>query len=459
MRRTVTAAKQRLRAAAMERLRGGPRTRRHNAELSVLVAELGELASVLSASAAWRDVQLTRAIVDVQAALAADRTDEERAVDVALGRRAWHAAPSRAWDALLVVARRGLRGDPALAARVAAFLLVARPGDVEATEVSQEALRAVQTRTEGAWRRRALQRSASDPVATTLAELAEEASTRDGTGWFDVEESLRAGTDVAVATAPELRRAYLGDDAARRAYLPTLRATVARALAGDLSLESMQQITDVTAMEFSEKNRHELTDVSTVNISGLRDYLRGKSVCLVANSADLLDLGLGAEIDRHDVVVRFNSFAIDPVHTGEKTDLHATIHLHDFNWDVPVDVRIAFGGAPAAWADNVRRHLRPAAQKMIGDESLRWPRRSLLGPDLRERCAVPTTGFNMLLLLDYLDVSTRIDLFGFNFHSGEPYRRADAMHLPVAEAHSYEVERDWVAQRTVDTAPGRISLR
>ncbi|GAA1991126.1 hypothetical protein GCM10009718_31080 [Isoptericola halotolerans] len=453
----MSVAKQRLRGAAMERLRGGPRTRRQNVELSVLVAELGELASVLSASAAWRDVQLVRAVVDLQAALAADRTDEDVAVDLALGRRSWHARPSQAWEALLLVARRARAGEPDLAARAAALLLAARPDDPDATAVSQESLRALQARGDQSWRKRAARRSADDAVAATLAALTVPGA--PGTGWFGVEESLREGTDLAEAAAHELRQAYLGDPSAARPYLPALRATVARGLANDLPLARTREILAATAEEFSAKARPELVDIDTVNISGLRDELAGRSVCLVANSAVLLEHELGAQIDTYDVVVRFNSFAIDPVRTGEKTDVHATIHLHDFNWDVPVDVRLVFGGAPAAWAENVRGFVHPGAQRLLGDESLRWPRRSLLGPALRERCTVPTTGFNMLLLLDYLDVSTRIDLFGFDFHSGAPYRRDDAMHLPIAEAHSYEVEREWVAERTVATAPGRISLR
>ncbi|WP_407316894.1 glycosyltransferase family 29 protein [Isoptericola halotolerans] len=441
----------------MERLRGGPRTRRQNVEFAALVAELGGLASVLSASAAWRDVQLTRAVVELQAAHAADQRDEVRNVDLALGRSAWHASPSRTWEALLLVARRARRSDAALTARIAALLLAARPDDAEASEVSQEALQAVRSATEEPWRKRAARRSATDVVASKLSTLSGTGAV--DAGWFGVEESLRAGDDLALATAPELRRAYLGEPGADRAYIPSLHAGIARGLVGGLPLGRSQEILDTTAEQFSGKARPEIVDIDTVNISGLRDELAGKSICLVANSAELLDLELGQEIDAHDVVVRFNSFATDPVRTGVKTDVHATIHLHDFNWDVPVDIRIVFGGAPAPWAENVRRYVRPEAQRLLGDESLRWPRRSLLSPALRERCTVPTTGFNTLLLLDYLDVSTRIDLFGFNFHSGAPYRRDDAMHLPIAEAHSYEVEREWVAERTVETAPGRISLR
>lgn len=453
---TATAVKEKVRAAALERLRGGPRTRRQNAAFGEELRSLGNIASTRSASAAWTDVLLVRAIIELQSAVAADRADPDRALALALGREAWYTGKNRIWPSLLLVGERAGRDLPDVAERVSTLLLDARPKNPKARAVRKSARAALDKKARpDAWRDRAKENPHDAPTAALLAELIPADQSEDG--WFGVEEALVGGTALAPAAAGELRRAYLGDDSAPRAYVPTMRATVARGLVQDLPLAGLSPVLDASALD--DAGRPDLVDVETVNLSGLRQYLDGRSVCLVANSADLLEHELGPQIDSYDVVVRFNSFAVDAPRTGTKTDVHATIHLHDYNWDVPVDVRVVFGGDPAAWARNVRRHTRPDAQRLLGDDSLRWPRRTLLGAALQERCPVPTSGFNMLLLLDHLDVSSRIDLFGFNFHSGAPYRREEAMHLPIATAHSYDLEREWVAARTVDTAPGRISLR
>jgi|GEM_PF-6308165 len=455
---TVSTMKRHVRHAAMERMRGGPHTRRQNAELAAVVADLGRLAADLSASAAWTDIQLTRAVIEVQAARAEDLVDDHRATELALGRCAWWEPPSRTWDALLLVARRAVRREPALTARVVELLLEARPAEPEATALAAEAAAVLRTAERPRWRRRAAKRSSDDPIAVMLRERSVPAIS-DQDDWFGVEESLRAGDDLATAAGGALHASYLGEPGAVRGYGATLRATVARGLSIDAPLAPLLPILERTVAEPDAGGRPDLLGVRPMGLAGLREYLDGRSVCLVANSAELLDLELGAQIDSYDVVVRFNSFDLDPVRTGQRTDVHATIHLHDYNWDVPVDLRLVFGGIPEVWEESLRRHLRPSAQEFVGDESLRWPRNSLIGPELRDELAVPTTGFNMLVLLDYLDVCPRIDLFGFNFHSGDPYRRPDAMHLPVAAAHSYAIERRWVAERTVGTAPGRISLR
>lgn len=199
-------------------------------------------------------------------------------------------------------------------------------------------------------------------------------------------------------------------------------------------------------------------DVRTVDVSGLRRYLDGRSVCLVANSRRVAESGAGDRIDAYDVVVRFNSFAIDAPNTGRRTDVHATIHLHDYNWSVPVDLRIVLGGKPSAWRQSIVKHLVAGAQEYLGDASLRWPVRdpALLADDVVD---LPTSGFNMLRLVDFLDVSPVLDLVGFDFNTTGAYRLPQAMSLPVAAAHDYAAERAWVMARATRADDLVISLR
>jgi hypothetical protein len=206
----------------------------------------------------------------------------------------------------------------------------------------------------------------------------------------------------------------------------------------------------------SEETARALTPIDT---SGLRHYLDGRSICLIANSQRVGQSGAGALIDGYDIVARFNSFKIDPQHTGSKTSIHAAIHMHKFNWSVPVDVRLIFSGSIDAWRNSINKYIDPEAQTYVGDPTLRWPVRggNLLGET--DVVDVPTSGFNLMRLVDFLDVSTKIDLIGFDFNASGAYRLDSAMSLPVARAHDYSAERDWVMKNATEVGDLVISLR
>ncbi|MEU2062337.1 glycosyltransferase family 29 protein [Streptomyces sp. NPDC013455] len=199
--------------------------------------------------------------------------------------------------------------------------------------------------------------------------------------------------------------------------------------------------------------------VRWIGLGEFRNQIAGKSVCLIANSGRVGESAMGAEIDGYDLVVRFNSYRIDPRHTGSRTDIHATIHKHGFNWDRPVTTRLVFGGVSGDWKHSLRNRLVPGAQQFLGDESLRWPVRGIgrLGTDVWP--AIPTTGFNMLWLLDFLDVSPKLDLIGFDFYESGAYRVPEAMKLAITSVHEYTSEKAWVMERAQSVTDMRISLR
>ncbi|MFE5211432.1 glycosyltransferase family 29 protein [Streptomyces sp. NPDC056600] len=199
--------------------------------------------------------------------------------------------------------------------------------------------------------------------------------------------------------------------------------------------------------------------VTWLSLGEFRNTIAGRSVCLVANSGRAGSSGLGREIDDYDLVVRFNSYRIDPAHTGSRTDIHATIHKHGFNWDKPVTTRLVFGGLSHEWKYSLRNRLVPGAQEYLGDESLRWPLRNIGKAGPEEWPAIPTTGFNMLWLLDFLDVNPVIDLIGFDFYESGAYRVDAAMKLPITTVHEYTSEKDWVLARARRVTDTRISLR
>ncbi|MFF2327749.1 MULTISPECIES: hypothetical protein [unclassified Streptomyces] len=199
--------------------------------------------------------------------------------------------------------------------------------------------------------------------------------------------------------------------------------------------------------------------VEWTTVGEFRNRIAGKSICLIANSNRVGDSSMGAEIDGYDLVVRFNSYRIDPAATGRRTDIHATIHKHGFNWDQKVHTRLVFGGISGDWKYSLRNRLVPGAQQYLGDESLRWPLRDIgrVGADVWP--AIPTTGFNMLWLLDHLDVSSRLDLIGFDFYESGAYRLPSAMRMPITSVHEYTSEKAWVMERAQSVTDMRIRLR
>ncbi|MFE2847089.1 hypothetical protein ACFXKS_26775 [Streptomyces scopuliridis] len=196
-----------------------------------------------------------------------------------------------------------------------------------------------------------------------------------------------------------------------------------------------------------------------IGVGELRNLIAGKSVCLVANSESLGRGSLGPEIDAYDLVVRFSSYRIDAPATGTRTDLHATAHEHGFNWDRPVTTRMVFGGSAEKWGYSLRERLVPGAQRYVTDETVRWPLRHLGGVDWDAWPSVPTSGFNTLWLLDFLDVSPALDLFGFDFYESGVHRLPGAMRVPVTSERERTSEKAWVMERAQSVNDMRISLR
>ncbi|MFJ4919822.1 glycosyltransferase family 29 protein [Streptomyces sp. NPDC088725] len=196
-----------------------------------------------------------------------------------------------------------------------------------------------------------------------------------------------------------------------------------------------------------------------IGLGELRNLIAGKSICLVANSARMNGSSLGAEIDAYDLVVRFSSYRTEAQDTGSRTDIHATSHEHGFNWDRPVTLRLAYGGVSEDWRYSLRDRLVPGAQKYVGDETLRWPLRHIGGVGWDSWPSIPTSGFNTLWMLDFLDVSPTLDLIGFDFYESGVHRLPGAMRIPVTSEREYTSEKAWVMERAQSVTDMRISLR
>jgi hypothetical protein len=187
----------------------------------------------------------------------------------------------------------------------------------------------------------------------------------------------------------------------------------------------------------------EVRQLIVLRLGDLRGWLAGKAICLVADSDRLTDDEPGTRIDSYDLVARFGPVQIVPAITGRRTDLLVMGHDQPGGWDQPTDLRCVLADDPRDWVQSIRRNLVPGAQRALLDKTLRRPARqpSIVGVNLAPEPAEPSNAFQLIRLLDHLDVSPLIDLIGFSLE-----RFADD-------------EREWLASRVRRVNEQRISLR
>jgi len=180
---------------------------------------------------------------------------------------------------------------------------------------------------------------------------------------------------------------------------------------------------------------------SVLDINSIRDYFSRKSVAVIANSSTLLEDTLGNVIDDHDIVIRFNSFKILKKHTGEKTNIHATIYLNDYNYNIACDYRIINSGDKNKWGLGVKK-TESGKQKGVFNYI------SNSFNDYPKDGYTPTTGFFVISLLHKYGNCKQINLFGFTFYKNgvKDLLRLDEVPKDIYNKHHYSYEHDWVIQ-------------
>ncbi|MET8828324.1 hypothetical protein ABZX40_22220 [Streptomyces sp. NPDC004610] len=353
------------------------------------------------------------------------------------------------FDALLTVGERAVEAGEA--------------GDERALALAEElagTATLLRQRSKGAWRlhARALDAQGRDTEALTSYDrhlaLLQGGDPAPGVARrIDTLRRRRAALDAAVALFPGAE--------APRPDQPT--ATLAPEFAAFVRTRIEQygpadaKVRRLTALyggyrRLSERDALPFSSVGTttpLGVTGLRGLLAGRSVCVIAGGTDLGGGGRGAQIDGYDLVVRCDGFRIDAPATGARTDLHAVTLRGATPWEGPAwgqraGVRLVFGDPAGPWRRAVRQRLVPGAQDHLGDASLRRP---LTDPALLGESAWPpatTTAFTVLRLLDFLDVSPRLDLIG-----------------PAPLGRLRPEEADWVRSRAphADDSEIRIALR
>ncbi|WP_129841224.1 hypothetical protein [Streptomyces sp. RFCAC02] len=310
----------------------------------------------------------------------------------------------RAFDALLRAGQCALdAGEVRLARRVA------------------DSAVALRSRSKGAWRLRggALE---ADGRETEAVEAYERYQDLAGGGTEDIARRVallrekRAALTAADAVVPDalLRERPAAD--VRAALTAEMERRLAETGAADPGTRLLAEAFGTYSRLATDGRMDDplLGGGAPIGVGDFRGQVEGRSVVVVANGEGVAAGGLGAEIDRYDVVVRLDSFRTHPEGTGKRADVHAVSHRSDGpGWRRTVTTRLVLADKPSEWRTAVRERLVPGAQQYVGDRTLARPVRdpALMG---ESRWAVDaSTAFTVARLLDFLDVSERVDLVGF----------------------------------------------
>jgi hypothetical protein len=180
---------------------------------------------------------------------------------------------------------------------------------------------------------------------------------------------------------------------------------------------------------------------SFIDLKKFQSFIKDKTIILVANSSDLLNNKNGSLIDSHDIVVRFNSFKIDPEYTGSKTTIHTSVYLQDINLEYFVPIRFIVSINLTNWINKVET-LNKFNQGLL----LKYNHHNEIKGQQKDKRPT-TTGFVMLTLLLKLGGFKELNLMGFNFYEGgmnSILRTDEGVALNISNVHDYNFEKSMI---------------
>lgn len=194
------------------------------------------------------------------------------------------------------------------------------------------------------------------------------------------------------------------------------------------------------------------------------EELRGGSVALVGNSPSLLERGLGSAIDEFGTIVRLNDFVTRGFKEdlGERTDYWYSSANRQASPD-----QYSIKGVKTVLMQPYSQHFPDIGPFTRGRFGFSLPEATTgyLVPCVKmlSECigyAFPTTGFRMIMILEFL-VQSPFTAFGFDFFASEKmhYFDDDKNRLQVGEVHAIDFERDFVRMLGLHGRHGRFEER
>jgi hypothetical protein len=169
-----------------------------------------------------------------------------------------------------------------------------------------------------------------------------------------------------------------------------------------------------------------------------------KTIAVIGNAGNLLDKPEGSKIDAYDIVIRLNSFVIDPKfynYTGKKTDIWCNAMHHKVPYRDNVDTMNIVCPLPLNVSQYLQRY--GATNRQMLDM---YKQRTLFIPELYftellQHLINPSTGIAMLYWLKKENL--KFDIFGFSFFDNSCKHhyhddRAECGHNGLKEKTFYE---------------------
>jgi hypothetical protein len=182
------------------------------------------------------------------------------------------------------------------------------------------------------------------------------------------------------------------------------------------------------------KDRFANLDLALMDIQDFEDFIKDKTIILVANSSDLLTRENGWFIDNHDIIIRFNSFLIDGKYTGIETTMHVVHEIMDSCFEYYTPIRFVL-----STTDNLSKLGRYNQSYLLKCDHNTY---NFVFTN-EEKEIIPTSGFKILRLLLKLGGFYKINLIGFTFYEGgdsSVFRSVGG----ISKVHDYNYERDYI---------------
>lgn len=173
------------------------------------------------------------------------------------------------------------------------------------------------------------------------------------------------------------------------------------------------------------------------SLTELKELCEGKSIAIVGNAQSLLDMGLGNEIDSHDIVVRINQSVISERHVLDRIGYKCDIYTASGTGMILKKFHKTTQPKLCYYMTTLKRDIAPSYFHFFPENMWNDLQRELgAGPDAR-----PSTGIMTIYMIVNSTEFKNINIYGFDFWQTKTFYNPS---LHVAKSHKPDFEKDFI---------------
>lgn len=186
-------------------------------------------------------------------------------------------------------------------------------------------------------------------------------------------------------------------------------------------------------------------------------FFKNKTICLVANSSELLNYNYGEFIDSHDIVIRFNGYSTIPEKTGNKIDVHCVFREYYEKSNTIPKFKIVISPNRKLWDNSILKfHSNDAIINNYKIINFNYPSKADMIYAKCNNIQFPTSGLCVYVYLSSLGIASNIRLVGFNGYNGGDHlsilrKNSDS---GLAKIHNYTMESNYWNSNFIQLFPG-----